>query len=123
MIRGEATATLADGRTLTLAMNFSALAFAAAKSKIPASEIFAVLAKDDGRQMIALLALIEGALKKYHRDISEDEIDELMFDGSEILSEAMSVAMNSAFSDEKAEPGNALNGTGTNSKRAGRKQA
>lgn len=124
MIRGEATATLADGRTLTLAMGFRALASASAETGIPASEIFTVLQKDDGRQMLALLALIEGSLKKYHRAIGPDEIDDLMLTDSEVLSEAMSKAMNGAFgdSDEKAAEGNVPNGTGTNSKRAGRKQ-
>lgn len=125
MIRGEATAALADGRTLTLAMGFRALASASAETGIPASELFTVLQKDDGRQMIALLALIEGSLKKYHRDIGPDEVDDLMLTDSEVLSEAMSKALNGAFSepDEKEEAGNVQSGTGTNSKRAGRKQA
>lgn len=125
MIRGEATATLADGRTLTLAMGFRALALASAETKIPASEIFAVLQKDDGRQMSALLALIEGSLKKYHRDIGSDEIDDLMLTDSEVLSEAMSKAMNGAFSDNdgKAEAGNVKAGTSTRSKGTGAKRA
>lgn len=125
MMRGEATAALADGRVLTLAMGFRALASASAETSIPASEIFTVLQKDDGRQMIALLALIEGSLKKYHRDIGPDEVDDLMLTDSEVLSEAMSKAMNGAFSDpdEQEEAGNVQSGTGTNSKRAGRKQA
>ena len=125
MIRGEATATLADGRTLTLAMGFLALANAAADTEIPASEIFGVLQKDDGRQMKALFALIKGSLKKYHREIGEDELDELMMTDSEVLSEAMSKAMTGAFGDEKddkPEAGNAPNGTGTRSKATGRKQ-
>lgn len=124
MIRGEATATLKDGRTLTMAMGFRALASASAETGIPASEIFTVLQKDDGRQMMALLALIEGSLKKYHRDIGPDEIDDLMLTDSEVLSEAMSKAMNGAFSDDdgKADEGNAPSGTGTPLKRTGRKQ-
>ena len=124
MIRGEATATLADGRTLTLAMGFRALALASAETGIPAAEIFAVMQKDDGRQMLALLALIEGSLKKYHRDIGPDEIDELMLSDSEVLSEAVSKALNGAFgnSDEKADEGNVQTGTGTRSKATGRKR-
>lgn len=125
MIRGEATATLSDGRTLTLAMGFRALALASAQTKIPATEIFTVLQKDDGRQMMALLALIEGSLKKYHRDIGPDEVDALMLTDSEVLSGAVSEALHGAFgdSDEKAEAGNAPNGTGTISRRTGRKRA
>ena len=125
MIRGEATATLADGRTLTLAMGFRALALASADTGIPASEIFTVLQKDDGRQMKALLALIEGSLKKYHRDIGPDEVDDLMLTDSEVLSEAMSKAMNGAFSDsdENADEGNVPNGTSTRSKGTGQKRA
>lgn len=125
MIRGEATAALADGRTLTLAMGFRALASASAETSIPASEIFTVLQRDDGRQMKALLALIEGSLKKYHREIGPDEVDDLMLTDSEVLSEALSKAMNGAFSDpdEQADAGNVQSGTGMNLKRAGRKQA
>ena len=125
MIRGEATATLADGRTLTLAMGFRALALASADTGIPASEIFMVLQKDDGRQMIALLALIEGSLKKYHRDIGPDDVDDIMLTDSEVLSEAMSKALHGAFSDDDgtADGGNARNGTGTPLKRTGQKRA
>ncbi len=125
MIRGEATATLSDGRTLTLAMGFRALALAAAETGIPATDIFAVMQKDDGRQMMALLALIEGSLKKYHRDIGSDEIDDLMLTDSEALSEAVWRALNGAFvdSNEKADEGNVPNGTSTPSKGTGRKRA
>lgn len=128
MIRGEATATLKDGRTFTLAMGFRALALASASSGIPAAQIFAVLQKDDGRQMMALLALIEGSLKKYHRDIGPDEVDELMLTDSEALSDAISQAMTGAFSvdggNDSGEPeGNVQAGTGTRSKATGRKRA
>lgn len=125
MIRGEATAELSDGRTLTLAMGFRALALASAETGIPASEIFSVLQKDDGRQMIALLALIEGSLKKYHRNIGPDELDQLMMTDSEVLSEALSKAMAGAFGDgdEKAEAGNGRNGISTLSSATGRKRA
>lgn len=129
MIRGEATATLKDGRTLTLAMSFRALALASAESKIPASQMFNVLQKDDGRQTLALLALVEASLKKHHRDIGPDEVDTLMFDNSEALSEAVSKALNGAFTDSSEKPddevkaGNGQSGTGTGSKKTGRKQA
>lgn len=131
-MRGETSATLKDGRTLTLAMGFRALALASSETKIPASEIFKVLQKDDGRQTLALLALVEASLKKYHRDLSADEIDQLMLSDSEVLSEAVSRSMNSAFGDgdgegepETSEPkaGNEASGTGTSSKKVGRKQA
>ncbi len=125
MIRGEATATLADGRTLTLAMGFRALAFASAKAQMASAEMFNAMKSDDGRQLKALLALIEGSLQKYHREIGEDEIDELMFSDHQALSEAVSVAMNTAFSDEKddkADEGNVPTGTGTRSKATGQKR-
>lgn len=125
MIRGEATATLADGRTLTLAMNMRALAHASAVSGIPSSEIFSVLKKDDGRQLQAVLGLIEGALKKYHRDIGPDEIDEMMMDEPDPLTDALFAGINGAFAegDEEAEGGNAPSGTSTRSKGTGRKRA
>jgi hypothetical protein len=123
MIRGEATATLSDGRTLTLAMGFRALALASASTGIPANEIFAAMQKDDGRQMLALLALIEGALKKHHKDIGQDEVDDLMLTDSDALSTALGEAMNGAFSDAgESTEGKVPTGTGTNSKKAGRKR-
>jgi hypothetical protein len=129
MIRGEAKATLKDGRTLTLAMGFRALALASAETRIPASEIFKVLQKDDGRQTLALFALIEASLSKYHKDIGQDEVDDLMLTDSEVLSEAVSKALNGAFNDDTEETekiesseGNGVNGTGTSSKKPGRKQ-
>jgi hypothetical protein len=123
MIRGEATATLSDGRTLTLAMGFRALALASASTGIPSTEIFAVLQNDDGRQMLALLALIEGSLKKYHADLGPDDIDEIMTADSEILSTALGQAMNGAFADKtESTEGKVPTGTGTNYKKAGRKR-
>ena len=127
MIRGEATATLADGRTLTLAMGFRALALASADTGIPAADLFTVLQKDDGRQMLALLSLIQGSVRKHHPDIGPDEIDELMLANSEVLSTALGNAMNGAFSPpdtdaDKGDGGNAPTGTGTRSKASGRKQ-
>lgn len=127
MIRGEATAKLADGRTLTLAMGFRALALASADTGIPAAELFTVLQKDDGRQMLALLSLIQGAVQKHHPEIGSDEIDELMLANSVVLSEALGAAMNGAFSPpeeaEQVDEGNAPNGTSTRSKATGRKRA
>jgi hypothetical protein len=123
MIRGEATATLADGRTLTLAMNMRALADAAALSGIPSSEIFTVLQKDDGRQLKAVLGLVEGSLKKFHRDIGPDEVDDLMLTDSDALTDALFKAVAGAFSaDSTADEGNAqATGTSTRSKGTGRK--
>jgi hypothetical protein len=126
MIRGEATATLADGRTLTLAMNMRALADAAALSGIPSSEIFGVLKKDDGRQLKAVFGLIEGSLKKFHRDIGPDEIDELMDTDSEALTDALFKSVAGAFNDDtsEADEGNVpRSGTSTRSKGTGRKRA
>jgi hypothetical protein len=128
MIRGEATVTLKDGRTLTLAMGFRALALASSSSGIPTSDIFSVLQKDDGRQMLATLSLIHGALNKYHRDISQDDLDVLMMDNSEAFTGALSQSMLGAFGDEAEEEtsgeseGNGQAGILTNSKKAGRKQ-
>ena len=128
MIRGEATATLADGRTLTLAMGFRALALAAADTKIPAKELFEVMDKDDGRQILAMFALLEGSLKKYHREIGADELDQLMMSDHDALADALMTSMRGAFADEepesvKADEGNVKAGTSTPSKGTGRKRA
>jgi hypothetical protein len=124
MIRGEATANLSDGRKLTLTMGFRPLAKASAELLIPASGIFGILKRDDGRQTLVVLTLIEHALAKYHRDIDSDDIDELMRTDSHVLTEALGEAISGAFGDEeeKEEVGNVPNGTGTRSKKTGQKR-
>lgn len=127
-IRGEASATLADGRVLRLVVNFATLARAAAETGIPAGELFAVLRKDDGRQMLALAALAEQAVRTNHPEIDSEEVGELMLLQGEALGGALAKALAGAFgkeaetSDKNANPPR-KRGTGTSSKPRGRKRA
>jgi hypothetical protein len=127
-MRGEVDLILKDGRKLILSMSFRALGEAAAETGIPAAELFDVLRKDDGRQTKALLALIEASLKKHHRNLTPDDVDDFMIENSEALGAAVSDALNSAFAEDsgevepaEAKAGNAKVGTGTSSKKTGQK--
>jgi hypothetical protein len=127
-IRGEATARLADGDTLTLAVNFATLARAAAQVAIPAGELFKVLRDaKDARQMLAMLALTEQALKRHHPDIDEDALGDLMLTDGEAIGAALNTATAGAFGDDDTEDGDEKNppirGTGTPSKASGQKRA
>jgi hypothetical protein len=126
MIRGEATATLSDGRTLTLAMGFRALALAAAETKIPVDDLFEIMEKDDGRGLLVSMAIIRAALNKHHGYISDDELDELMLWDRDVLSDGVREAtdgMARPKDDEKqSAEGKVLSGTSTRSKGTGRKR-
>lgn len=125
MIRGEATAKLSDGKTLTLKVNFATIARAAAQVKIPAQHLFEVInSPDDPRQMLATMAVIEHGLRKHHPAIDEDRLGDLMLsDGDAIgaaLREAVAGAFGEAEGEETANPPKP--GTGTRSKASGRKR-
>lgn len=127
-IRGEASVDLASGGTLRLAVNFATLARAAAFTKIPAQEMFTVLAKDDGRQLLAMLGLLEYALQKFHYgQFSTDDISELMMTDGEAIGKALGAALTGAFGDEEAgdvatsnPPRAKARGTSTSSRKRGR---
>jgi hypothetical protein len=128
-IRGEATAKLADGETLTLAVNFATLARAADRMQLPAGDVFKVLqdAKSP-RQMLAMLAMLEMALKRHHPSMDEDAIGDLMLTDGETLGAALNEAVAGAFGgDDEAEDGDEKNppipGTSTPSKAGGRNRA
>lgn len=129
-IRGEATARLSDGKTLTLAVNFATLARTAAAVELPADKVLGVIAdRNDPRQMLAVLVFIEKALAKHHPAIGEDDIGQLMLDEADAhaLTGALNEAVGGAFGDE-AEGGDEPNppaakaGTSTSSKPSGRKR-
>jgi hypothetical protein len=127
MIRGEATATLADGRTLTLAMGFRTLALAAAETKIPVDELFQIMDEDDGRGLLVSMAVIRAALNKHHGFINDDELDELMLNDRDVVSDAVRTATigmsrpKEDSDDTQSPEGNARRGTSTRSKRTGRR--
>ena len=126
MIRGEATATLKDGRTLTLAMGFRALALAAAETKIPVDDLFNILNNDDGRGLLVSMAVIRSALSRHHGFITDVDLDELMLVDRFVLQNALNAAIQ-GMSSPDVEPsgddaGNGQAGTSTPSKKAGAKR-
>lgn len=127
-IRGESTAKLSDGRKLTFKVNFATLARVAAHTRIPAPQVLPVMtSKDDPRQMLVFLAMVEQALKKHHSDIDEDEVGDLMLTDGDALSAALNEAAEGAFggdedeAEDKDSPNPPKPGPSTRSKPRGRK--
>lgn len=126
-IRGEATAVLSSGKRLTFKVNFATLARVAAQVQIAAPLVLPVMTnKDDPRQMLVFLAMVEQALKKHHPQIDEDTIGDLMLTDSDALNAALNAATDGAFGgDEEPEGKEGANppkrGRSTASKPRGRK--
>lgn len=125
-IRGEATAVLSSGKKLTLVVNFATMARAAPQVGLPADALFKVLAdKDDPRQMLALLAMLEQALRRNHPEFDEEMLGDLMLTDGDALGTALMEAVQGAFGD--GEDGDSPNppkrGPSTASKPRGRKRA
>lgn len=124
-IRGEASARLANGKTLTLKVNFATLARVAAQVGIAAPLVLQVMSsKDDPRQMLVFLAMAEHALKKHHPGIDEDAIGDMMLTDGQAISAALTAAAEGAFSDDleaegKEGPNPPNPGPLTHSKRRG----
>lgn len=127
-IRGETTARLTDGRALTLKVNFATLARAAAQTGIAAEQLLHVIGdKDDPRQMLALLAMLEQGLRRHHPQIDEDAVGDLMLveRDAQALSQAVLTAAEGAFGgepDPAADAGDrdGANPPGTSTRSSGR---
>ena len=128
-IRGEATARLEDGRKLTLVVNLATIAKTAAQTGIVAKDILPVLGNNkDPRQMLVMIAMVQHALHRHHRDMDEDDVGDLMLTDDKAISEALLAGVQGAFGEEEAgddAPANPpkARGTGTSSKARGRKRA
>lgn len=113
--KGEASVTLADGRTLRLRRDFNALAEAEAAVGVRMDEITRII-QSGGPVMKFTRALFWGALQAHHPEIALVEAGEiLMSDG-----EAISTAMAGAAAGGEARPEGGKNppakrrrGTGT----------
>ena len=98
---GEARASLADGRELTLRFDFNALIEAEEASGSSTDEILKGLNNGSPRLKIAR-AMLYGSLRHHHPEISLEDTGELfMIDGGEV-SKAMGEAMD-AMAARKAE--------------------
>lgn len=120
--RGEATFQTAAGVSITLAIDFDALAEAEDQANMPIQALLDGLSK--GR-IKAMRAIAFGATRRYHPDLTADDLaDMLLSPDSAPLAGAISKAASAAFPapDEsaggKAKP---KTGTGTRSKPTGRR--
>lgn len=127
MGRGEAAFTAADGRTLTLVIDFPALAEAEYAVDMGANDILAGLSK--GR-IKAMQGITFGALKARHPDTTMDDVNAMLQHETDAgaLAKALMQAVQAAFPkaedaggapDPQLPPGS----TGTSSKATGRRKA
>jgi len=130
-IYGEARAPLDDGRELTLRFDFGALVEAEEAAGENTESIMAELANGSPRLKTAR-AMLYGALRYHHPDISLEDVGELLLSDGDRLSPAMGEAMEQ-MADRRAKnrtgtaAGNGAKppslGIGTRSSKHGRKAA
>jgi len=129
-IYGEARVDLDDGRELTLRFDFGALAEAEEAADKGTQEMMAELAKGGARLKTAR-AMLYGALRFHHPDLTLEDAGELLLSDSGNISEAMGRAMSEmAERRSKANPPTGAEarrkpppGIGTRSSKSGRKAA
>ena len=132
-IRGEAVAKLASGRKLTLVVNLATIAKTAAQTGIVAKDILPVLGdKNDPRQMLVMIAMVQNALHRHHRDLDDDDVGEMMLEqaDADAIGEALMAGVQGAFGEEEEAGDDAppnppkakRRGTGTGSRARGRKR-
>lgn len=103
--RGEAALTLADGRELTLVVDYGAFAEAEDIADKGINELLDMMRR--GR-LRAMQAIVCGALKANHPDISPDEVGDLLLGGdSAAIGKAVNEAVANAFPKEAAGKGDA----------------
>lgn len=122
--RGEASFTTSEGRTLTLVVDFNALAEAEDAVNIGANELLEKLGK--GR-IKAMRGITFGALIARHPDTTMDEVDALLMgDDAGPLGSALMKAVEGAFPKPEAtagaNPPAPPGSTGTSSRRTGRQK-
>lgn len=123
--RGESECDI-GGVTYHLVIDHAALAHAewAAGEKI--SDLLPALADPSKPQTLAIGAIIYGALRQNHRNITLGDALALAEQGGEALGQAIGEAMQGALPDAvkgpKANPQKPPRGTGTSSKPTGRRR-
>lgn len=96
--RGESEAVV-DGIRYRLVIDHAALAHAEWAGGVKINELLAALTDPDGVQTLAIGALIYGALRAHHRQMSLDASLRLVEAGGEDLGAALAEAMAGAFPD------------------------
>jgi hypothetical protein len=122
--RGESEAVI-DGEVYRFVIDHSALAHAEWAAGVKINELLPALADPSRPQTLAIGAIIYGALRKHHRDLSMDDALNLAERGGEAIGLALGEAMEGAFPAAKAgaeNPPKPPRGAGTTSKRTGRQK-
>jgi hypothetical protein len=109
-IFGEARLPLADGRELTLRFDFAALAEAEDAADKGTEEMIREMSKGGARLKTAR-AMLFGALRHHHPEVSLSDAGDLLLTDSNAVSEAMGRAMEQ-MADRRAEQNPSL-GTAT----------
>lgn len=106
--KGEAVATLADGRALRLAFDFNALI--EAEDALPGesmTEVLAAMARNPGERvrpprLKVLRALLYGGLRRYHPDHTVADAGDMLGSDSAVLAPAVMAGMGAAFGGPEA---------------------
>ncbi len=121
---GEARLPLADGVELTLRFDFAALVEAEEAAERGTDEMMKEMAAGGARLKTAR-AMLYGALRQHHPELTLDEAGDLFLSDGEAVSAAMGRAM-SEMSDRKPNPPQGAaakktspRGTGTRSSKSG----
>lgn len=124
-VRGEASFTTADGRDLTLVVDFNALAHAEDAADMGVGQILASMSSKP--RIRVMQAMTFGALRALHPEITMADVgDMLLSPDAGPLTGALNAAVVAAFPppDESAEGKvQTEGGTGTPSKKTGRAKA
>lgn len=127
---GEARLTLADGRELTVRFDFNALLEAEEAADTDTDAMIKAVAKGNPRLKIAR-AMLYGALRYHHSEITLEDAGDLFMSDSEAVSEAMGAAMQEMADRRAQNPSNGAaraasrlpRGIGTRSLKSGAKAA
>lgn len=106
-MKGEASAVLGDGTSLTLVYDFNALCEVEEAAGKSISEVLAEISKGSPRLSTAR-ALVFGGLRARHPEMTLEEVGPLIMSDGQALTEAMQKALLAAFPNaEGKKAGNA----------------
>jgi hypothetical protein len=129
-IYGEARATLDDGRELTLRFDMAALIEAEEAADSRTEEMMAEFA-NGGARLKTARAMLYGALRYHHSDLTLEDVGDLLLTDGEAISEAMGHGMQE-MADRRSKNGKGAApapqakpplGTSTRSSKSGTKAA
>ena len=100
-IYGEARLSLADDRELTLRFDFGALVEAEDAAGVGTQEMMAEFSAKGGARLKTARAMLYGALRYHHPDLTLEDAGDLLMGDGEAISRAMGEAMQ-AMADRRS---------------------